>query len=260
MNPREGLDPRILESLSAYLDGNLDGAERAALEKRLTAEEDLRRHLAELRAVRESLRSLPVLKPPRPLALSPAQAGVPARRPAAFAPRTMAWGSALAALAFAAVMSVDVLSRGSFAMGAATQAMVLEAMKAPEPAAADSAGPGAANEAGPAAPTLPPATALPSGRGFEQATSDAPAPKAGSETPLSENTAAWAEEEGCGIAPLRSATQSTGCVGTVESVDEPRRFRITLPSFQTAAPYLEAFLGATAVFLAALAVILRRPR
>ena len=57
MNPKERLDPQLLETLSVYLDGRLEGAEKAALEARLNKEESLRRELEELRSVRDSLRA-----------------------------------------------------------------------------------------------------------------------------------------------------------------------------------------------------------
>jgi anti-sigma factor RsiW len=259
MNPREPIDPRLMESLSAYLDGKLEGAERAALEKHLEQEEELRRHLAELRAVRDSLRSLPVVKPPRPLTLSPAQAGTPARRSVAFSPRTMAWGSALATLAFAAVLSVDVFSRG-FVMGAATRPPVLEAMRAPEASGAGQTGPGEGSGDVNSEATMPMASAPTLARVFQAPTQTTSMPKAVSEPSVARDTVASEEDAGCGMTPLNSSTDSIGCIAPVEPAEKQDRYRLSLPDFQTAAPYLEAILGALAVILVVLAVIFRRPR
>ncbi|HEY5118997.1 MAG TPA: hypothetical protein VII90_06035, partial [Anaerolineales bacterium] len=134
MNPPERLDPQLLEMLSAYLDGRLEGAEKAALEARLNKEENLRRHLAELRSVRDSLRTLPLLKPPRSLALTSALAGKTAGKPAVFSPRRMAFGSALASLAFVCVLSLEVLSRGAFLPAASAPRFLSanEAFSAPQ--------------------------------------------------------------------------------------------------------------------------------
>lgn len=258
MNPRPPLDPRLLEALSAYLDGRLEAAERTALEERLKKEEDLRRHLRELRAVRDSLRSLPVLKSPRLLTLTPAQAGAPSRRPAAFSPRSMAWGSALASLAFVAVLAVDVFSRGFSFMGAATQPPALEMMSSPEAAAADESQPveGRSVAGAMATPsTAPPGTAV----STPPATKPLAPPQIAPEPTVGATPATEAIEEGCGV-HLFGNKAVDQCRETTGVPSEKERPFFTLPDFQTATPYLEVFLGLTAVLLAVLAFVLRRPR
>jgi hypothetical protein len=66
------------ENLSAYLDGVMDESERAALERRLTAEPELRQELAALRQTVALVKTLPPLKAPRSYALTPEMAGKPA--------------------------------------------------------------------------------------------------------------------------------------------------------------------------------------
>ena len=56
---------RDIERLSAYLDNQLDGKERARLEERLIADRELRRELQELEKTRLLLRELPRLRAPR---------------------------------------------------------------------------------------------------------------------------------------------------------------------------------------------------
>src|SRR5689334_11289859 len=62
------------ELLSAYLDNQLGGVERAALERSLAGDTALRAELEELRAVRQLLRELPALTPPRSFTISAEQA------------------------------------------------------------------------------------------------------------------------------------------------------------------------------------------
>ena len=57
------------EQLSAYLDGELDAAERAALDGRLAEDATLQRALGELRQTRALLRALPTPAAPRSFAL-----------------------------------------------------------------------------------------------------------------------------------------------------------------------------------------------
>jgi len=58
-----------MEQLSAYLDDELDAAERAALERRLAEDAILRRALGELRQTRALLRAIPAPALPRSFAL-----------------------------------------------------------------------------------------------------------------------------------------------------------------------------------------------
>lgn len=65
------LTPRETQQLSAYLDGALSSAERADLEKRLSARADLAAGLEELRQTRAVLRAAPRRKAPRNFTLKP---------------------------------------------------------------------------------------------------------------------------------------------------------------------------------------------
>ena len=64
MNERRGPGDDERELLSAYLDGELDGAAIARVEARLAAEHGWRTELDALRTVRDRLRSLPEREPP----------------------------------------------------------------------------------------------------------------------------------------------------------------------------------------------------
>jgi anti-sigma factor RsiW len=59
--PDDALDP---DMLSAYLDGELTAAERAAVESRLEASAEWRAELAEVRTARDALRKLPARDAP----------------------------------------------------------------------------------------------------------------------------------------------------------------------------------------------------
>jgi hypothetical protein len=62
---------RDIERLSAYLDNQLDGKERARLEERLIVDQELRRDLQELENTRLLLRDLPRLRAPRNFMIRP---------------------------------------------------------------------------------------------------------------------------------------------------------------------------------------------
>ncbi|MBN2084586.1 MAG: hypothetical protein JW748_05125 [Anaerolineales bacterium] len=245
MNPRAPLDPRLLEALSAYLDGRLEDTGKAALEDRLSREEDLRRHLAELRAVKESLRALPALSPPRPLTLTPAQAGAPVRPSGWFSPRRMTLGAALAAMAFALVLSADLVSRG--AMPGAAAPLMVENFTAPAMLqSADQAAP-----EGSASPlTVPPPAPTASG----------PQEKYGGgegETPGLAPPPGEPDTDGRGESSGADAASERSGIGR-GSDDPPAPQPLVLPDFRMLAPWLEVLLGSAAVVLAALAVWSRR--
>jgi hypothetical protein len=258
MTPRTPLDPRLLESLSAYLDGLLEGAKRAALERRLDRDEVLRRELDELRAVRVSLRSLPDMDPPRPLTLTPAQAGVSARRPAAFSPRMMAWGSALASLAFVGVAFMDMYSRGFLLRGTATYApapMALQAFEARPPDGI--AQPESASEKA-AEPTARAAAENIIDRNSTEPTETGTGSWM-SATP-GEGISAGASADGCGGRPGDTAQDTERCEVPLDAGHDSRKPSFSLPGLPAAAPYLEGFFGLAAVLLGAGAVFIRRRR
>jgi hypothetical protein len=253
MNPKEGLDPRILETLSAYLDGTLEGAEKAGLEARLIKEENLRLSLGELRSVRDSLRSLPLRKPPRPLALTPAMAGKGTGKAGVFSPRRMAFGSALASLAFVCVLAADILSRGAlqFAASAPRPVSVNEAAVAP-PSSMDNTGVGKSSATGEV--SGPAATAAPAQAMTPTATLSTNSPGTGGtgfqiETPTPEPSPT--------ISAPTEAPTTRRLVATPlpASPGFPPTIRL---DFHIVAPFLEAIFGAGAVAFAALALVFRR--
>ncbi|MFN2298687.1 MAG: hypothetical protein ACK2UB_07555 [Anaerolineales bacterium] len=250
MIPRTPPDPRLLESLSAYLDGSLEGAERDALERRLERDEALRRELEELRTVRETLRSLPELAPPRPLTLSPAQAGTVPRRRAAFSPRRLAWGSALASLAFVTVAFLDLNSRGAFRHAAATLAPVPMALQAFEARPPDEImQPEAASEK---------ADASGGGRAGSEPTEAGPGSWESSAT--NGGAPGEAQTDGCGGGDINADQDMERCEVQIVAEPEPERPSFSLPDLPDAAPYLEAFFGLSAVLLGVCAAVLRRRR
>ncbi len=141
------LSPADLELLSAYLDDELTPAERAALERRLHEEADLRAELEALRQVVALTRQVSPLRAPRDYRLDPAVYG---RRRAGTARRVYGWASALSAVA-----ALLLLALGAWGLlqGYAPAPNNLALQEAAEPAAEQP------TEVA-AAPTLPPAPAL----------------------------------------------------------------------------------------------------
>ncbi len=109
------LSDNDLELLSAYLDGALSEAERAALEKRLQDEPDLRRELARLRATVDLVGTLPTLTAPRDFTLSRRMA----RRPSVW---TSASFSALSAAAAVILLVIGAALFGTSGQLAKTTA------------------------------------------------------------------------------------------------------------------------------------------
>jgi hypothetical protein len=255
MNPRAPIPPQLLEALSAYLDGRLEGPEKAALEALLNKEEGLRRELEELRSVRDSLRALPMLKPPRSLSLTHDLVGQTARKTAAFTPRRMALGSALVSLALAVVLAADLFSRGAFRSAApAPQALMANAPAVP----AESADQAGKSAGGMETSQSPEATASPRiNRACDDCTSPPPeltfVPSPTIEPALGGGCG------GCNPTAELSAIPPSATGQAVEATPLPR----SLPGFLSFAPFLEALFGLAAVLLAALAaaaVLIRRRR
>lgn len=97
------------EQLSAYLDGRLDVAAAARIEAHVTACDACRNRLAELRATRDVLRSLPETEPPRSFRLRQSDVEAPLRaRPAPPMVRAMPMLGAAAVVVFVAVVGVDL--------------------------------------------------------------------------------------------------------------------------------------------------------
>jgi predicted anti-sigma-YlaC factor YlaD len=108
------VNERDLESLSAYLDGQLDAAERTRLESKLQQEPELQRMLADLRRTRTILRSQPRPRAPRNFTLTREMVGQYRRRS-----ENVSWyqrfslTSALASLALVLVLLGDFLGLGA---------------------------------------------------------------------------------------------------------------------------------------------------
>lgn len=94
-----------LDLLSAYLDDQLAPKDRAQIESRLKADSKLQRTLADLRAIQNQLRALPTVKPPRSFTLKPET--IRSRSAFNWIP-ILNWSTAVAAILFAAVISVDL--------------------------------------------------------------------------------------------------------------------------------------------------------
>jgi hypothetical protein len=127
MSPLTRLSPQDLERLSAYIDRRLLAAESSRLEQRLAREPQLREALEELRWTASLLRSLPSRPTPRSFALKPE--AVTRRQAARWYP-TLQLGTALAGIAFLAVVGLDVLSARTTSLAArapAAEDAVLEA-------------------------------------------------------------------------------------------------------------------------------------
>jgi hypothetical protein len=75
MMNKNPISPHDIELLSAYLDGQLDQHQKAALEARLRTQPVLRTHLDELQKTRLMLRSLPQLRAPHNFTISPHKVG-----------------------------------------------------------------------------------------------------------------------------------------------------------------------------------------
>jgi hypothetical protein len=130
------ISSRDLESLSAYLDGQLSRAEAASMETRLRDDAALREALDGLRQTKAALASLPVLRPPRSFTLTPEMAGIRPRRRAYPALRL---ATAIATVAFLAVSGLDALSRslGGVAFGPAAPAPAAEQLMMEAPSESD---------------------------------------------------------------------------------------------------------------------------
>jgi anti-sigma factor RsiW len=123
MTAYDALDP---DMLSAYLDGEVTDAERAAVEQQLEASAEWRAELADVRAARDAVRGLPVREAPSgfwdavharvaaddDLAEADADVVVPITAAPAHRRRRVAWIAASAA-AVAAVVAIVVIPHRS---------------------------------------------------------------------------------------------------------------------------------------------------
>lgn len=132
MSSLHHLPRRDLEALSAYLDGEL-GAEKARhLETRLEQDQELRAALVELRSVRDAVRGLPSLHPPRSLVLTPDKVG---RSAVLRAYPALRLATALATTAFLFVSGANVVLSRGLTVGARAPAEAPMMAQAPPPVA-----------------------------------------------------------------------------------------------------------------------------
>lgn len=118
------ISKRDWERLSAYLDGQLSGRERARMESRLQAEPKLQSALEELRRTQIILRSLPKLRAPRNYALTPQM--VPAWEERRRAYPILGFASAIATLLLVLVLVGDFFAPRQLAMAPAIETQALE--------------------------------------------------------------------------------------------------------------------------------------
>ena len=102
------LSDRDLETLSAYLDGEISRKDRERLEARLQSDEALRNYLEGLQRTRAVIRSLPAMRAPRNYYLSPEMLGQK-RTPRRFFP-VFSFASALATVFFVLLLVGDFLT------------------------------------------------------------------------------------------------------------------------------------------------------
>ena len=159
------MNPRDLELLSAYLDGQLNPSDSARLESRLASDESLRAAFDNLRATRNLLRQLPARRAPRNFTLTPQMAGV--KPPTPRAVPVFRFATAIATFLFVITFVVNgLISLSSPSLAAA-----------PAPAVGAAAPMSAAQESAPAAtqaPALPLAATGPTETSSPRLMSSAP--------------------------------------------------------------------------------------
>ncbi len=116
MDKRRKIPQRDLEKLSAYIDGQLDDRQTQRLETRLRQEPELRRELESLRVTIRGLRDLPAPRAARHFTLTPEMVG---QRQTQRAFPVLRFATALAGLAFIALVGLDGLQSMSASQFAA---------------------------------------------------------------------------------------------------------------------------------------------
>lgn len=185
-----------IENLSAYVDGRLDDAERAAVEAHLAECESCRSELESLRQTVALLRRVPEVAAPRSFAI-PAAAAPPRRAPLRLVHSRQFYllGQATGALAalFVCVLAMSLVAGPTAVLlptdsattlaAPASPATPVSAQAGPAPAAARAAAPQAVSPASSsAAPQAPPSAQVPaaaSGAPPKPAAAGAAAPSAG---------------------------------------------------------------------------------
>ena len=243
------ISSRDWETISAYLDDQLDRREKARLENRLQKDSDLRKALEEMRRTRLMLRNLPKMRAPRNYTLTPKMVGI--REKSVWTPRFFGFASALATLLFVLVFVGDYLTptnQVSVAQMTAAPSYKGGAEEAPMSAPESSETPAGEPELGNQRLAVPPETS--------QAFESMPA----QETEVPGVMKAMAPE--ATVAPLAEDTQKAG--GLEETVEPPgvetpgRVFRPFADINPTALRGLEAALALIALVTGLAAFFLRK--
>jgi hypothetical protein len=122
---------KTLEQLSAYLDGELSKRDAARLEARLQDEPDLLEMLEQLRQTVHLVGTLPEVSIPRSFTLTPEMAGIK-ERPRVYP--VMRLATAVAAVAFFALVGVDALTGVTLRGAVAPAAEMQRSEEVPAPA------------------------------------------------------------------------------------------------------------------------------
>jgi len=115
---------RDVETLTAYLDGQLDSTHHQRLESRLGSEPELKATLDALIESRSVLHRLPQRRAPRNFMLTPKMAGIKPPLPRAYP--ILRFASAFAGFLFLFVYAANFLPQMSLPLGAAAPAMELQ--------------------------------------------------------------------------------------------------------------------------------------
>jgi len=129
MMSKPALSAREFEKLSAYLDGQLSAREAALLEKKILSDEIYQETLADLRATRELLHSVPNKRVPHNFTLTPQMAGIKDRQRTRLFP-VLSYSSAIAG--FLVVASLVLEMFGGMVLGGVRSPMM--AREVPEAA------------------------------------------------------------------------------------------------------------------------------
>jgi hypothetical protein len=128
MKNQRNMPQRDLELLSAYIDGQLSDRQTRRLLTRLGKEPELARELEELRATVRQLRNLPSPRPSRHLTLTPEMVG---QRETSHGYPVLRLATALAGLAFVALVGLEgLLSISGSQMATRAPAVMQEAERA----------------------------------------------------------------------------------------------------------------------------------
>jgi hypothetical protein len=156
---------RDMETLSAYLDGQINQAEKTHLERRIQSDATLAAALQGLRQTRALIQRTPKRRAPRNFTLTARMAGI--RPPVPRLVPAFTWASAVAMVLFIFTIGTSLVGHLSFGAAAPMLARTASGVGGGPPAAAPMA------PANPEAATAAPATAAPVGKGFAaQGTTD----------------------------------------------------------------------------------------